>query len=205
MRGYYNQEKDSSSIDKTSFKKELPQLLKVLKSGGIILYPTDTIWGIGCDATNTEAIEKIYALKKREDLKSMLLLLDNESRLQTYVSQVPEIAWELISVSDKPITIIYPGAKNLASNLPAKDDSIGIRISLDPFNRELIQQLGKPLVSTSANISGSPTPHVFDEISDEIKSGVDYITVYRQEDLERRQTSSIIKLNDDGSFVLIRK
>lgn len=192
-------------MDNSGFKNELPEIVKVLKSGGIILYPTDTIWGIGCDATNAAAVEKIYALKKREDSKSMLLLIDNENRLQAYVNRVPEIAWELIDVSDKPITIIYPGAKNIASNLPASDGSIGIRISQDPFNQELIRKLGKPLVSTSANISGSRAPQVFDEISDEIKDGVDYITNYRQEDIERRQASSIIKLNEDGSFVIIRK
>ena len=205
MPDYYNKRKNTASTEEVSFKKEFPQLLKVLKAGGIILYPTDTIWGIGCDATNAAAVEKIYALKKREDSKSMLLLLDNESRLQTYVDSIPDIAWELISASDEPITIIYPGAKNLASNLPASDGSIGVRISMDPFNRELIRQLGKPLVSTSANISGSPSPQIFDEISEKIKNGVDYLTVYRQEDTERKKASSILKFNEDGSFVMIRK
>ncbi len=205
MTRSYNPQKNRKFLHEEGFMRELPPILKILKSGGIILYPTDTIWGIGCDARNAEAVQKIYTLKQREDSKSMLILLDNESSLEKFVKEVPEIAWELIAASDKPLTIIYPGAKNLASNLPASDGSIGIRISLDPFNRELIKQLGRPLLSTSANLSGSPSPQVFDDISDEIKNGVDYIVSYRQDDLAPTKASSVIKLNEDGSFILIRK
>lgn len=179
--------------------------IEVLKSGGIILYPTDTIWGIGCDATNEKAVEKIYKLKKREDSKSMLVLLDNENRLPDYVYDVPELAYNLIELTEKPLTIIYSKAINLAENLIAGDGSIGIRIAQDEFCKRLIQKFRKPIVSTSANISGAPFPKNFDEIGDEIKNKVDYIVNYRQDELNVSSPSSIIKLETNGVFKIIRE
>jgi len=137
---------------------DIKKACDILRKGGIILYPTDTIWGIGCDATNEEAVKRIYDLKQRDDTKSMLVLMDNPAKLQTYVKEVPDIAWDLIDLADKPLTIIYDGAKNLAPNLIAPDGSIGIRITAETFSMELCRQFRKPIVSTSANISGDPSP-----------------------------------------------
>jgi L-threonylcarbamoyladenylate synthase len=185
-------------------RDDILKALEVLKKGGIILYPTDTIWGIGCDATSAEAVSKIYKLKQRDDSKSMLVLLDNQNRLQGYVNEVPEVAWELIDVADKPMTIIYPGAKNLAKNLIAEDGSIGIRICKDNFCSELIGRFKKPLVSTSANISGAIAPSNFSEISDLIKDSVDYIVSWRQKETKQNSSSSIIKLGTSGEIKIIR-
>lgn len=184
---------------------DLKKALEVLHSGGIILYPTDTIWGIGCDATNEEAVKRIYAIKKREDSKSMLVLMENMNALERYVEEVPEIAYDLIEVTDKPMTIIYSGAKNLAKNLIAQDGSIGIRLTNEDFTRQLIQRFKKPLVSTSANISGEPSPAFFDEISPKIIEAVDYVVEYRQDDRTPTNPSSIIKLGVSGEIQIIRK
>jgi L-threonylcarbamoyladenylate synthase len=183
---------------------DLKKSLEVLRKGGLILYPTDTIWGIGCDATNEAAVQKVFMIKKREDSKSMLILLDSPGNLERYVT-VPGIAWELIEVSNSPVTIIYPGAKNLAYGLISSDGSTGIRITTDEFCTELIKRFGKPIVSTSANISGTPSPAIFDEISDEIISSVDYVVSWRQNDIQKRPASSIIKLEENGIFKIIRK
>jgi L-threonylcarbamoyladenylate synthase len=184
---------------------DIKNALEVLHSGGIILYPTDTIWGIGCDATNEEAVQKIYQLKEREDSKSMLVLMENMNFLSRYVEEVPEIALDLIEVTEKPMTIIYPGAKNLAKNLMAQDGSIGIRITSEEFTRQLIQRFKKPIVSTSANISGEPSPTFFDEIIPEIKDAVDYVVEYRQDDISPKEPSSIIKLGTSGEIEILRK
>ncbi len=184
---------------------DISQAVDILNNGGLILYPTDTIWGIGCDATNTEAVKKIYVLKQRTDSKAMLVLLNNANRLIQYVNDVPEIAWELIEVADKPMTIIYPGAKNIANNLIAGDGSVGIRITRDGFCDKLINRFKKPIVSTSANISGKPSPSTFKQIDNIIKSGVDYIVKYRQDDLTIQPASSIIKLDSSGRIQIIRK
>lgn len=184
---------------------DIKKAVEVMHQGGIILYPTDTIWGIGCDATNRDAVQRIYTLKNRLDSKAMLVLLDSENKLQQYISEVPEIAWQLIEVNDKPMTIIYPGAKNLAPNLIAEDGSIGIRVARDEFCEKLISRNKKPVVSTSANISGEPSPEFFDQISDQIKEGVDYIVRWRQDDTASRLPSSIIKIFSDGHFQIIRK
>ncbi len=184
---------------------DINNAIQVLERGGLILYPTDTIWGIGCDATNAEAVRKVYTLKEREDKKSMLVLIDTEIRLQQYVKDVPEIAWELLEASDKPLTIIYPGAKNLAANLVAADGSIGIRIPKHDFCSRLIAKFRKPIVSTSANLSNEKSPQTFYEISEEIKSKVDYIVNYQQEDSIPGRASSIIKLEYNGEFSIIRK
>ena len=184
--------------------EDLKKACDVLRKGGLILYPTDTIWGIGCDATNEEAVQRVYTLKQRADNKAMLLLLGNEARLESYVQEVPEIAWSLIEVADRPLTLIYPGARNLAPNLIAEDGSVGIRITREEFSHRLCEQFRRPVVSTSANISGQPAPHTFQEIAEEIKQGVDYIVQYRQDDLTAAQPSSIIKLGAGGLFQIIR-
>jgi L-threonylcarbamoyladenylate synthase len=184
---------------------DLKKAVEILKGGGIILYPTDTIWGIGCDATKVEAVQRIYEIKKREDSKSMLVLMENPALLERYVEEVPEVAWDLVEISSTPLTVIYPGAKNLAANLVASDGSIGIRFTKEKFTSQLLQRFRKPLVSTSANISGEKSPAFFDEISDEIKSQVDYIVEYRQEDTTPAQPSSIIKLGPGGQIDIIRK
>ncbi|MCE4565973.1 threonylcarbamoyl-AMP synthase [Maribellus sp. CM-23] len=186
-------------------QEDIKKALEVLKSGGIILYPTDTIWGIGCDATNPEAVKRIYDLKKRADSKSMLVLMENPALLDRYVTEVPEVAWDLVEISTTPLTVIYPRAKNLAANLVAEDGSIGIRFTKEAFTSRLLQRFRRPLVSTSANVSGEKSPTFFDEISDEIKNAVDYIVEYRQDDRTPAQPSSIIKLGPGGQIEIIRK
>lgn len=175
-----------------------------MAAGGLILYPTDTIWGIGCDATNEEAVRKVYALKRRSDHKAMLLLMDSSAKLNYYVQEVPEVAWDLIELADSPLTVIYSGARNVAPNLLAEDGSVGIRITQEAFSHKLCERFRKPLVSTSANVSGAPSPANFSEISDTIKSGVDYIVRYRQEDLSKAAPSHIIKLGAGGLVKIIR-
>jgi len=189
----------------TSFTDDVAKAVEVLRSGGVILYPTDTIWGIGCDATNAAAVKRVYEIKQREDTKSMLVLMENPNLLNSYVSEVPEIAWELIEVADTPLTIIYPGAKNLASNLLAGDGSIGIRITNEAFTQQLIQRFRKPVVSTSANVSGQKSPRNFSEISEDIIKSVDYTVVFRQDDRSISNPSGIIKLGVSGQIEIIRK
>jgi len=184
---------------------DLKKAVEVLRSGGIILYPTDTIWGIGCDATNAEAVKRIYDIKKREDSKSILILMENPALLNRYVDEVPEVAWDLVELSTTPLTVIYPGAKNLAANLVAEDGSIGIRFTKEEFTRQLLQRFRRPIVSTSANISGEKSPVFFDEISEEIRESVDYIVEYRQDDRMASQPSSVIKLGPGGQIDILRK
>ncbi|UCH14118.1 MAG: threonylcarbamoyl-AMP synthase [Bacteroidales bacterium] len=184
--------------------KDIEAALDVLLKGGIILYPTDTIWGIGCDATNERAVERIYKIKKRVDKEGMLVLLDSPARLAQYV-EIPDVAWELVDVAEKPLTIIYPGAKNLAANLMAGDSSVGIRIVKDNFCIKLIQKFKRPVVSTSANISGARSPQVFSEIHKDIIDSVDYVVKWRQDDLTRINPSGIIKLRLNGEVKVIRE
>ena len=184
---------------------DIVKALEVLKNGGIILYPTDTIWGIGCDATNEKAVQRVYEIKNRKDTKSMLVLMENPALLDRYVDDVPDVAWDLVEITSKPLTIIYPHAKNLAKNLIAEDGSIGIRFTKEEFTTKLLQRFRRPIVSTSANISGEKSPTVFDEISDEIKSQVDYIVTFRQDDHSPAQPSGIIKLGSGGRIDIIRK
>ena len=186
-------------------KEDIENCLKVLNEGGIILYPTDTIWGLGCDATNKSAVKRIFDIKKRNDQKSLLVLLDNPGKIPSYVGEVPDIAWDLIELSEKPLTIIYSDAKNLATNLIAEDSSIGIRIANDQFCQKLIQRFKKPIVSTSANISGKTAPANFSEISDEVIQSVDYVVKWRQDDYTKAQASSIIKLKPNGEVQIIRE
>jgi len=173
-------------------------------NGGIILYPTDTIWGIGCDATNQEAVHKIYKIKQRSDRKSMLVLMNKPSMLSGYMKGVPETAMEIIRSASKPTTIIYPNAKNFAPNLLSEDGSIGIRITSDPFCSQLIEQTGKPIVSTSANISGDSSPASYRDIDMALRSFVDYVVNWRQEEIIQSSPSTIIKLNDQGGISIIR-
>jgi L-threonylcarbamoyladenylate synthase len=186
-------------------QEEIKKAVKVLRDGGVILYPTDTIWGIGCDATNAEAVKRIFEIKQREDAKAMLVLIDQPGKLQSYVEEVPDMAWELIELSEKPLTIIYPNAKNLAPNLLAEDKSIGIRVTSEPFSRNLCTQFRNPIVSTSANVSGQPSPSNFSQISDEIKSAVDYIVNFRQDEQSVPKPSSIIKLGLGNLIQIIRE
>ncbi len=186
-------------------KTEINNALKVLQEGGIILYPTDTIWGLGCDATNEKAVDRLCKIKKRADDKSMIVLIDTENRLYQYVDNVPEIAWDLIEVSDTPLTIIYPSAKNLAKNVVAKDNSIGIRVTKNPFCQQLIRRFKKPIVSSSANVTNQKSPANFSEIDAIIKKNVDYIVDLKQNDLTKNQPSSIIKLGIDNQIQIIRK
>ena len=189
-------------------KEDLQEALRVLRNGGIIVYPTDTVWGIGCDATNAEAVAKIYALKQREDSKSMLVLLDSPAKLPYYVGEVPETAWALLEASEdaetKPLTLIYPHARNMAPNLIAENGSIGIRITKEPFSKALCAQLKHPIVSTSANISGHPTAHFYAEIEQAILDGADYVCRFRREDDSPAEPSSIIQILADGSFKILR-
>lgn len=184
---------------------DIKKALEVLKSGGIILYPTDTIWGIGCDATNAEAVKRVYEIKQREDSKSMLVLMENPNRISSYVDDVPEIALDLLEVTNKPTTIIYSGAKNLANNLINSDGSIGIRITDEDFTQQLIQRFRKPIVSTSANISGDAPAQNFMEINQDIIDAVDYVVEYRQDDITKAQASSIIKIGSDWGVQIIRE
>lgn len=184
--------------------EDIKKACEVMQAGGIILYPTDTIWGIGCDATNEEAVQRIYELKKRADNKAMLVLMDSPAKLNMYVNDIPDIAWDLIEVADKPLTIIYPNAKNLANNLLGNDGSVGIRISNEEFSHKLCERFRKPLVSTSANVSGEASPANFSEVSDVIKNGVDYIVFYRQDDMSKALPSNIIKLGAGGLIQVIR-
>ena len=192
------------TIMNEKLKEEIQKTREVLSKGGIILYPTDTIWGLGCNATNAEAVKRIYEIKKRADNKSMLVLLDDAGKIASY-ADVPDIALDLIEVADKPLTIIYPGAKKLASNLIAEDGTIGIRITGEEFTKSLISRFNTPLVSTSANISGKPSPRFFNEISEEICNAVDYIVDYRRNDHKPASPSSIIKLGMGGEIQIIRK
>lgn len=185
-------------------REDMAEALEVLKKGGIILYPTDTIWGIGCDATNEEAVKKIYDLKQRSDSKSMLVLVGSEGELQRSVEEVPEAAWMLIETAVNPITIIYDRPKGIARNLLAEDGSAGIRITSELFSQTLCNRLRRPIVSTSANISGKKTPVTFSEIDEDIKKGVDYIVRFRQNDISRHKSSNIIKVSDSGIIKIIR-
>lgn len=185
--------------------EEVKKATEILYAGGIILYPTDTIWGIGCDATNPEAVEKVFKLKGRDAGKSLIVLLDTPNKLESYVQDVPAIAYDLIEYAENPLTIIYSGAKNLASNVIHENGSVGIRVVKHRFCENLIQRFRKPIVSTSANISGQPSPATFSEIDDQILDGVDYVVQLEQNDLSAKKPSTIMKLDPDGRFAFIRR
>ena len=185
-------------------ENDITQCVNALNNGGLILYPTDTVWGIGCDATNAEAVKRVYQLKQRDDNKALIVLIDNADHLDHYVVDVPSIARELIDVAVKPLTIIYEGAYNLAPNLLGDEDSVGIRIPNDEFCHQLCARFGKPIVSTSANVSGEPTAKRFADIVPAIINGVDYAVKYRRDDTTQHDPSNIILLSRDGTFKIIR-
>ena len=184
---------------------EAKKCVEVMRKGGVILYPTDTVWGIGCDSTNAEAVKRVFEIKKRADSKAMLLLVDNADRLARYVGDVPAVAWDLIELATNPLTIIYDGARNVAPALVAEDGSVGIRVTSELFSKELCFRFQKPVVSTSANISGEPTPENFSEISQEIIDAVDYVVGYKQQEKGKAKSSSIIKLTANGTVTVIRE
>ena len=198
------QNKEEIQKSRAQQEADIVQCLKVLSGGGLILYPTDTVWGIGCDATNAEAVKKVYQLKQRDDSKALIVLLDSAEHLDHYVVDVPMIARELIDVAVKPLTIIYEGAYNLAPNVLGEQDSVGIRIPNDEFCHLLCERFGKPIVSTSANVSGAPTAKTFADIDAAIVQGVDYAVEYRRGDKTSHQPSNIILLSRDGTFKIIR-
>lgn len=188
-----------------TIQEDIKNAIEVMKQGGVILYPTDTVWGIGCDATNAEAVAKVYKIKKRDDSKALICLVDSDARLQRYVKQVPNVAWDLLDVAVKPTTIILDGAINLAPNLIAEDGSIALRITKEPFSHELCYRFQKALVSTSANISGEPAAANYCDISQEILDAVDYVCHSRRQEHKPHTPSSIIKLAEDGEVTIIRK
>lgn len=185
-------------------EEDIKKAVEVLKNGGVILYPTDTVWGIGCDATNAEAVSKVYAIKKRDDSKALICLVDSDARLQRYVRQVPNIAWDLIDAAVKPTTIILDGAVNLAPNLIADDGSIALRITNEPFSHQLCYRFQKAIVSTSANISGEPAAQNYQDISQELLDSVDYVCFSRRNEHKPHTPSSIIKLGPTGEVTIIR-
>ena len=187
----------------TGFEKDIEKCLDTLKGGRLILYPTDTVWGIGCDATNVEAIEKIYKLKRRSDEKAMIVLLADERDIMQHVAAPDLSLFDHLDKTTKPTTVVYEGALGFAGNIVANDGSIAIRICKDEFCRQLIKRFRKPIVSTSANISGLPAPKIFKEIPDEIKNGVDYIVQYRRDDERISEPSSLIKWNN-GNVTILR-
>ena len=198
-------EMDTKKITQEPYDKaDLDEAVETLRRGGIILYPTDTVWGIGCDATNEEAVRRIYELKRREDSKSMLVLVGETYEVERLVSEVPEVAYDLMELAVRPITIIYPHATGVAPNLLGEGGSLGIRQSRELFSSTLCKRLRRPIVSTSANISGEPTPLFFSGISPEIVAGVDYVVKYRQSDETPREPSQIIMLGPTGEVKVIR-
>jgi L-threonylcarbamoyladenylate synthase len=187
------------------FDEDIRDSLIALKNGGTILYPTDTIWGLGCDATNAAAVDRIFKIKSRSESKSLLVLVNGEQMLERYVKDIPEIVYELTGVSDSPLTIIYPSGKNLAPGICNTDGSVGIRICHDEFCRELINRFRKPLVSTSANYSGKPAPENFDDIEKSVIEAVDFVVKYRQNDRRKYSSSPVIKVELNGIIKIIRE
>ena len=190
-------------------EEDIKNAVETMRKGGVILYPTDTVWGIGCDATNTEAVAKVYQIKQRDDSKALICLVDSDARMQRYVRHVPDVAWQLIdSLKDadaKPTTLILDGAINLAPNLIAEDGSIALRITNEPFSKELCYRFQKAIVSTSANVSGEPAAQNYGDITPEILEAVDYVCWSRRQEHKPHQPSCIIKLKEDGQVTIIRK
>lgn len=198
-----NQEPITSSNLK-EYREDIRQAVEIMNKGGIILYPTDTIWGIGCDATNEEAVKRVFEIKQRDDAKALITLVDSIAKVQFYVREMPDVAWDLLECAVHPLTIIYDHARNLAPNLLAEDGSVGIRITHEEFSRDLCFRMRRAIVSTSANISGQPSPQCFDDISPEIKGAVDYICTSRRNEKSKQNASNIIKLGTDGLVKIIR-
>lgn len=187
------------------YDQDISAAIEVLRKGGVILYPTDTVWGLGCDASNSEAVKKIYAIKKRADAKALITLVGSEVALERTVANVPEVAWQLIEAADKPVTIVYDKGVGVAPELLAEDGSLGVRLTRELFSKTLCQRLHRPLVSTSANTSGMPAPRCFDEISAEILEAVDYVCTSRRNEQPASAPSMVIKIQDNGVFKILRK
>lgn len=188
-----------------TFEEDIKNAVETLKRGGVILYPTDTVWGIGCDASNAKAVKRVYEIKRRADSKALIVLVGNRNDLYRYVDEVPDVAMELIDVSVRPTTVIYDRAINMADNVIAEDGSVAIRVTSDRYCQQLCRALRRPLVSTSANISGTPAPALFREIAPEIINAADYVAEHRRNDNERSEPSIIIKISADSTFKIIRK
>ena len=189
---------------KNEFGRDATEAVKILRSGGVILYPTDTVWGLGCDATNAQAVRRIYEIKQRAENKSLIILVNSVPMLERYVDNPPEVALQMAELSERPMTVIYDRGRSLAEGVASADGSVGVRVCSDPFCDALITGLRKPLVSTSANISGNSTPAIFDEISEEVKGAVDYVCLWRQDDRSRSKPSSVIKVSGNGVVKIIR-
>ena len=185
------------------YRDDIRQAIEVMNKGGVILYPTDTIWGIGCDATNETAVRRVFEIKKRADAKALITLVDSEAKLEFYVNDIPEVAWDLIEVAERPLTIIFDHARNLAPNLLAEDGSAGIRITKEEFSKNLCMRMKRAIVSTSANISGEPSPKCFADISPEILQAVDYVCTSRRNETHNPPASNIIKLGSGGEVKVI--
>jgi L-threonylcarbamoyladenylate synthase len=185
--------------------EEIRIAVDILQKGGTIIYPTDTIWGLGCDATNRKAVTRLHSIKQRADRKSFIVLLDHADRIPEYVKEVPDKAWELMEQITTPLTIVYPRAKNLARNVVSYDGSVAIRIPRDPFVTELVKSFGKPLVSTSANFSGDAPPMAFRDISQELLAAVDHVVDFNRDRVESTKPSTIIRLLDNGDYEVLRK
>ncbi len=193
-----------NNLRKMDINTEIHNAFEVIKNGGIILYPTDTVWGIGCDATNEEAVARIYALKKRIETKSMIVLMNGEKMMYNVFKEIPEVAWQIIDLSEKPTTLILDNPRNVAQNIIASDKTLGVRLVKEPFCFKLMERMKKPLVSTSANISGQPAPIAFKDISQEIIKGVDYVVNLNRDKIGGKP-STIIKLTNDNQVTIIRK
>ncbi len=192
-------------VTMASYDQDIKEAVEVMRRGGVILYPTDTVWGIGCDATNPDAVARVYKIKRRTDAKALICLVDSDARLQRYVRQVPNVAWDVMELSVKPITVILDGAVNLAPNLVAEDGSVAMRITKEPFSQQLCYRFQKAIVSTSANISGEPPASNFCDISPELLEAVDYVCKSRRQERQPHTPSSIIKIRLNGEVSIIRK
>lgn len=185
-------------------EEDIKLAVEAMKKGGVILYPTDTVWGIGCDATNEKAVEKIYKIKQREESKAMICLVDSDNRIQRYVRDVPDVAWDLMNLATRPTTVILDGANGLAPNLIAEDGSVAFRITQEEFSKQLCYRMQRPIVSTSVNISGQPAAQNYRDIPQELLDAVDYVCFARRNEHKPHQPSSIIRIKKDGEFTIIR-
>ena len=186
------------------FRDDIREAVRVMQSGGVILYPTDTIWGIGCDACNEDAVRRVFEIKRRAEAKSVISLVDSEVKVEFYVRSVPDVAWQLWECADEPLTLVLDGARNLASGVIASDGSVALRVTREAFSRQLCMRMKRAIVSTSANIAGEPAPRCFSEISPEILQAVDYVCLSRRDEAPRQAPSHIIKIGPTGEVKIIR-
>lgn len=199
--GHYNMITDCKQMDR---QEDIRRAVEVMRRGGVILYPTDTVWGIGCDATNEEAVARVYKIKRRDDSKAMICLVDSDVRMQRYVRNAPEVAWQVMELAVRPTTVIFDEAVNLAPNLIAEDGSIAMRVTKEPFSKELCYRFQKPIVSTSANFSGEPAAQNYRDIPEELLASVDYVCYSRRQENKPHTPSSIVKIKNNGEINIIR-